>query len=720
MAITFNNGTFQLSNKHMCYAMRLLDGNLLHLHWGAPVNAEEIGVTVKGTAFCPTTAYENGSYFLGNLMQEYPFFGVDLRRPACSVELMNGCRAVEPKYKSHRIYDGKPMPQGLPAVYTEEDSEAQTLEIVLADSYAGIEIKLFYTIFNDLPVICRRAEIKNTNAGYAYIHAAASAALDFFDSDYKYMHLHGAWAREKHVEINDVHHGIQGFESLCGHSSHIENPFMALMRPDATEDSGDVYGFSLVYSGNHRFSIISDQNKRLRVMCGINPENFKWKIDEGESFATPEAVMVYSGDGLSGMSHAYHKLYRTRLCRGKYRDAVRPALINNWEGTYFDFDEEKLLKIAESGKNIGLELFVLDDGWFGERNSDDRSLGDWYVNKKKIPSGIDGLARKINALGMKFGLWFEPEMISENSDLFRAHPQWRICVPGREPHPSRQQFILNYAREDVQDYMIETLNSILKSADISYVKWDMNRSMSDIYNIMAAPDRQGETAHRYILGLYRVLESVTQTNPEVLFESCSGGGGRNDPGMMYYMPQNWASDDTDALERIYIQYGGSMVYPASTVGSHVSAVPNHQVGRTTPLAMRGTVAMAGMFGYELDLSKQSAEDIAEMKEQVELYKRIRPLVTFGDYYRLSSPYKERYAAWMFVSEDKESAVMSIAYMLAQPSHLCDRIRLKGLDPDAVYELDGKQIHGSTLMNYGFVFECNKDYSGMMYEIKKVK
>jgi len=533
------------------------------------------------------------------------------------------------------------------------------------------------------------------------------------------MHLTGTWAYEKRVEIVDVHKGTQGFESRRGASSHAENPFMAVMDKKATEDFGNVYGFSLVYSGNHKFTIDSDMTEIMRVQMGINPFNFKWKLEAGENFVTPEAVMVYSGDGMGEMSRTYHKLYRTRLCRGKFRDSERPILINNWEATYFNFDEEKIVEIAKSAKKLGIEMFVLDDGWFGKRDNDTTSLGDWFVDKSKLPCGIDGLAKRINEEGLKFGLWFEPEMISEKSKLFEMHPDWRFEVPGRTPHPSRNQYMLNLAREDVCDYVIEAVSNVLGNANIEYVKWDMNRNMSDIYFPGMPADRQGETMHRYILGLYRVLETITSEFPNVLFEGCSGGGGRNDAGMLYYMPQNWTSDDTDALERIDIQYGASMVYPAISMTAHVSAVPNHQVGRTTPLSFRGAVAMAGNFGYELNLAKMTDEEKEETIRQVNLYKEIRSTVLFGDLYRLSENTASNCYAWMYISEDKDTAVVTAAVMRGIPNPRKERIYLKGLEENAVYDVSGKLYYGSNLMYHGLDISLNKDYKDFMFILKKV-
>ena len=720
MPIKFYDNRFHIYNYKMSYSMEISRfGDLLHTYWGKRI-AEPVEGFEDNRSFSPTET-ETEQYSLCDTLLEYPVHGTtDLREPALSIELDNGCKVIEPRFKRYEIYEGKPKLEGLPAVYTEQDTEADTLEIVIADDFAGIEITLYYTVFNKLNVICRNAKITNTSDTHMYIDKVMSTSIDFFGDDYKYMHLPGAWALEKHVDINDVHKGTQGFESRRGASSHFENPFMAIMDKNASEDFGNVYGFSLVYSGNHKFAIESDMSNIMRVQMGINPFNFKWKLETGESFVTPETVLVYSSAGMGEMSRTYHKLYRTRLCRGKFRDKERPILINNWEATYFNFNEEKIVDIAKNAKKLGIEMLVLDDGWFGKRDDDTTSLGDWFVDKAKLPCGIDGLAKRINEEGLKFGLWFEPEMISEKSKLFEAHPDWRFEVPGRKAHPSRQQYILNLAKEEVCDYLIKAVGDVLENANIEYVKWDMNRNMSDVYFAGVPADKQGETMHRYILGLYRVLETLTSKFPNVLFEGCSGGGGRNDAGMLYYMPQNWTSDDTDAQERIDIQYGASMVYPSITMTAHVSAVPNHQVGRTTPLSFRGAVAMAGNFGYELDLSKMTDEEKEETIRQVKLYKQIRSTVMFGDLYRLCENCDGNYYAWMYLSEDKNTAVVTAAVRRGVPNAPRTRVYLKGLDENAVYEIEGKRFYGSNLMYHGIEISITKDYADFMYVLKKVE
>lgn len=723
MAISFKDNKFHLTGGSMSYIIMIgSGGDILNLYFGKSVDADDMFLPqeAQATFGCEDpTGVRNYSISVAPL--EYPSAGAgDFRSPAYEIRTDSGMQTPSIKYVSHEIIKGKPPISGLPSVYTENDDEAQTLIITAADKDAGIEVLLFYTIFENLNVICRHAEIKNISRPFIYLNNAQSVSYDFPAGEYEYLHLEGAWAREKHAEVNPVHKGTQGFESRRGASGHTENPFIAFFEKGANEDFGNVYGISLVYSGNHKFNIEVGAYESVRVQAGINPFCFSYRLEKGESFTTPEAVTVYSENGFAKMSQTFHKLYRTRLCRGKYRDSARPILINNWEATYFNFNKDKLLSIADYAQKIGLELFVLDDGWFGKRDDDTTSLGDWFVNTEKLGCTISTLADEINKRGLKFGLWFEPEMISEKSELYKSHPEWAIHVPGVIPQVGRQQLILDYTRPEVRDYIVKAVSDVLSSANIEYVKWDMNRNMSDAYSQALPPERQGEFYHRYILGLYDVLERITGAFPNILFEGCSGGGGRNDPGMLYYMPQNWASDNTDATERLFIQHGGSFVYPASTVGSHVSAVPNHQIGRISSLSMRGTVAMNGAFGYELDLSKLSKDELAEMQTQVQTYKRIRDIVMTGDFYRLSDPNKSRYYAWMYVNEDKSKAVYYFVVKSAKPNREVVKIRLKGLDENARYDVGGRIYSGKTLMNYGLTSVGNElECDNIMIEINRL-
>lgn len=717
MAIEFDNYTFHLFNKNISYCVKLTDlGDLMHCYWGKRVDRPIFEYALMPRASvttCDSVGKEN--YSLEALPMEYPFYGTsDLREPAAVVELANGSRVVEPRFESYKIYGGKPQIDGLPAVYAENDTEAQTLEITLCDKAEGIKVILFYTIFEDFDAICRSTKIINESGKHIYIDKIASVSMDFTNDNYKYIHLYGTHGKECQPEVCDVHKGTQGFDSKRGTSSHFANPFMVLADKSADENTGDVYGFSLAYSGNHRFEIIDDNYELMRVQAGINPFNFKWKLENGESFSSPEAVLVYSKNGLGDMSRTYHKLYRTRLCRGTWRDKVRPVLLNSWEGSAFNIDEQKLLNYAKKGSELGAELFVLDDGWFGTRNDDTTSLGDWFVNKNKLPNGLEFLANETNRLGLKFGLWFEPEMISEQSELFKKHPDWRICVPGRTPHPARNQYVLDLTRDEVCDYIIDAVSSVLESVNIEYVKWDMNRSISDAYSANLAPDRQGELMHRYVLGLYKILETVTSRFPNVLFESCSSGGGRFDPGMLYYMPQTWTSDNSDPIARTTIQYGTSLAYPAISMGAHFSATAARY-----DFDLGAAVAMAGNYGYELDVTKLSNDQCEIIKRQIELYKNIREIVSFGNQYRLTDDVSDTYCAWMYVSENQEAAVVTMVSKWVEPAESKKRILLKGLDENSLYEINGKSYSGSVLMNIGIEYVNSFRNTAKMLLLKKI-
>lgn len=720
--------TFHVQSRNVSYAMRIVkDGYLAHLYWGRkikPMGLKDPIPTTFRPSFQPNPFPEDERFSLDTLPQEYPGYGTsDFRSPAYQVRLADGTTISEFKYVRHRILPGKPKLKGLPAVYAESEDEAETLEIVLEDAVAKLRLIVRYTAFRDHDAIARSAEIENLGDRPVRVLRLLSASVDFPRADFDAVHLWGSWTRERHIARRALMPGVQAIESRRGASSHQHNPFLAVVSPDATEDQGEVYGFSLVYSGSFLAQAEVDQFASTRVSIGLNPFDFEWLLEAGESLQTPEAVLVYSHEGLGGMSRTYHKLYRTRLCRGVYRDKERPILINNWEATYFDFDEEKLMRIVHAAKELGIELFVLDDGWFGRRNDDKRSLGDWFVNREKLPGGLEGLAAKVNEQGLQFGLWVEPEMISPDSELYRAHPDWCLHVPDRRRTTGRMQLVLDYSRQDVRDAIYEQLAAIFSSVPIAYVKWDMNRNMTEIGSAALPPERQRETAHRYMLGLYELLERITLAFPNILFESCAGGGGRFDPGMLYYMPQTWTSDDTDAIERLKIQYGTSLVYPVSAMGSHVSAVPNHQVHRITSLKTRGHVAMSGNFGYELDLSKLSEEEKAEVREQVAEYKAIRRLVQQGDFYRLLSPFEGNDTAWQFVSEDKSEAYAVFVRTLAVPNGPLTRLRFKGLDPDKTYALRGtdRVYGGDELMYAGLpIPDLEGDFRSVTFRLTEVR
>ena len=727
-SIVYNqdNNTFILNSNKTSYILKVLDsGHLAHLYWGRRLRSTNLDYVIRsrnwGSFLANTDNKEN--FMLESIPQEYPGYGAtDLRSPALQLQFSDGTSATDFRYVSHKIYEGKNKLENLPATYTENNDEATTLEIVLKDTLKPVEIVLTYSVFKDFDAITRNVKVRNVGYEDVKILRVLSANVDFNDDDFDMIQLSGSWARERHFIRQPLRSGSQSIESRRGASSHAQNPFIALARKDTTEIKGDIYGFSFVYSGNFLANVEVDMFYNSRVQIGINPFDFSWLLKENEEFQSPESVLVYSPNGMTGMSHIYHNLYGKRLARGEHRDKIRPILINNWEATYFDFNETSIKNIAKEASNLGMELFVLDDGWFGKRNNDDCSLGDWFVNEEKIKGGLGKLSKEIYDMGLQFGLWFEPEMVCPVSELYEKHPDWCIHIPGRIRSEARMQLILDLSRDDVCDYIIETLSKVLSSASISYVKWDMNRNMTEIGSAKLQPERQRELPHRYMLGLYRIMEELTTAFPHILFESCSGGGGRFDPGMLYYMPQTWTSDNTDAIERLKIQYGTSLVYPNVSMGCHVSAIPNHQVHRMTPLNTRGVVAMSGNFGYELDITKLSDEEKEMIKEQIKNYKEIRETIQFGDYYRLSSPFEDNDVAWMFVSKDKKEVVVSFVRQSALPHPKFESLKLVGLEEDASYEVVGenKVFGGDELMYVGLnVPQLVGDYDAKMWVLRKI-
>lgn len=728
------NKAFNLQTKSSSYVFFILEDKLvIHSHYGKRINNTE---NIYDTMFVKSGGHtpmdrdiKTHSWFTSNgSMQEYSFAGsVDRRQTAFEAFYPNGSNATYPYYKSHKIYKGKPKLKGLPATYVENDEEATTLELVLRDDAENMEFTLRYTVFEELDAIARNVEITNCGNETVKLNSALSMSVDFPDRDFDMISLYGAWARERQFQRRQLFSGVQHVETLTGVSGHNYSPFLGLARPDANEESGEVYGFSLVYSGNHYEGVSVNPCDISRVMVGINPASFGWNLGAGETFVTPEVVMVYSDEGLGKMSRIYHKLYRTRLVRGKYRDAYRPVLLNNWEATYFNFNEEKILALGKKAAEIGVELLVLDDGWFGKRNDDKTSLGDWFENREKLPNGIDGLAKKVNDLGLKFGLWYEPEMISPDSELCRKHPEWVLKAPERENSLGRNQCVLDLTRKDVCDYVKGFLTEMLTKANISYVKWDMNRLFSEIGSLELEPEQFCEIPHRYVLNLYDILEEITTKFPDLLIEGCAGGGGRYDAGMLYYVPQFWCSDDSDAIERCYIQYGTSMVMPATTMGAHVSITPNHQVGRMTPLNTRGYMAMCGTFGYEIDLLSVSQQDLDEMKEQIKEFKELRDTIHYGNQYRLISPYDTKDSAFhpisncvSYVSDDKSKCVTFHVTILGRANPGEKRLKFRGLDENAVYieKSTGKKYGGDLLMNIGLLVLDKKDYESQLIILEK--
>ena len=761
MAIIFHKQSkcFHLYNNEVSYIMRIMEnGQLENLYYGKKIHDKEDFAYFHDEAMRSQMSVcipEPGLLSMQYTRQEYPSYGTgDYRSPAVTIAQENGSRIIDFKYAGHEIYSGKKEILPLPATYVEEKEEAETLEVTLHDNVMDTDLILSYTIYEAYPVITRNTKFVHKGKEKIVLERAMSASVEFLDMDYEMVQLSGGWSRERYVKNRKLEMGIQSIQSLNGTCCGAEhNPFLALKRPHTTESQGEVYGFSLVYSGNYLGQVEVSTFDMTRVMMGINPEDFSWELKSGESFQTPEVVMVYSDKGLNKMSQTYHRLYRKRLMHGEWRDKARPILLNNWEATYFDFNEEKILTIAKKAKEAGVELFVLDDGWFGARNDDYRGLGDWYVNLEKLPDGISGLSKKVEELGLKFGLWVELEMVNKDSDLYRAHPDWIISAPNRFESHARHQNVLDFSRNEVVDYIYEMIAKVIRESSISYIKWDMNRYMSEPYSKGSAPCEQGKVMHKYILGVYDLYTRLTTEFPHILFESCASGGARFDPAMLYFAPQTWCSDDTDASERTKIQYGTSYVYPIVSMGSHVSAVPNHQMHRITPIETRANVAYFGTFGYELDLNLLSDAEIETVKKQIAFMKEHRELIQMdGDFYRLLSPFEGNETAWMVVSSDKTQAVAAFYQRLNKVNASWLRLKLDGLDANTKYEVscdmapvtsydakiaeayghktDGDsvktyQAYGDELMSAGIPIdreELNKkggDFASLLYTLKKV-
>ena len=761
MAIIFHKQSkcFHLYNNEVSYIMRIMEnGQLENLYYGKKIHDKEDFAYFHDEAMRSQMSVcipEPGLLTIQYTRQEYPSYGTgDYRSPAVTIAQENGSRIIDFKYAGHEIYSGKKEILPLPATYVEGKEEAETLEVTLHDNVMDTDLILSYTIYEAYPVITRNTKFVHKGKEKIVLERAMSASVEFLDMDYEMVQLSGGWSRERYVKNRKLEMGIQSIQSLNGTCCGAEhNPFLALKRPHTTESQGEVYGFSLVYSGNYLGQVEVSTFDMTRVMMGINPEDFSWELKSGESFQTPEVVMVYSDKGLNKMSQTYHRLYRKRLMHGEWRDKARPILLNNWEATYFDFNEEKILTIAKKAKEAGVELFVLDDGWFGARNDDYRGLGDWYVNLEKLPDGISGLSKKVEELGLKFGLWVELEMVNKDSDLYRAHPDWIISAPNRFESHARHQNVLDFSRKEVVDYIYEMIAKVIRESSISYIKWDMNRYMSEPYSKGSAPCEQGKVMHKYILGVYDLYTRLTTEFPHILFESCASGGARFDPAMLYFAPQTWCSDDTDASERTKIQYGTSYVYPIVSMGSHVSAVPNHQMHRITPIETRANVAYFGTFGYELDLNLLSDAEIETVKKQIAFMKEHRELIQMdGDFYRLLSPFEGNETAWMVVSSDKTQAVAAFYQRLNKVNASWLRLKLDGLDANTKYEVscdmapvasyDAKiaeayghkteedsvktyQAYGDELMSAGIPIdreELNKkggDFASLLYTLKKV-
>lgn len=724
---------FHIYNQQISYIIEIMEnGQLGNLYYGRHVKDRESFAYLHEEMPRPLAAFAAeapSTLCLQYTKQEYPSYGTgDFRYGACSIEQKNGSRITKFEYATHLIYEGKKKIEPLPATYVENKKEATSIEIRLYDKVIDTDLILTYTIYEDLPVVTRHAKYVHKGEEPIILQNAMSVCIDLPDKEYDMIQLSGAWARERYITIRPLEQGIQSIYSMRGASSAEHNPFLALKRKNTTEEEGEIYGFSLVYSGSFLGQAEVCSHDTTRVMMGIHPEAFSWQLQQGESFQTPEAVMVYSSHGINRMSQTYHTLYRTRLVRGYWRDRERPVLLNNWEATYMDFSEYDILRIAAKAKEAGVELFVLDDGWFGTRDDDNQGLGDWYVNHKKLPNGIAGLSRNVEELDMRFGLWIEPEMVNKDSDLYRTHPDWILSTPERFESPSRQQYVLDYSRKEVVDYIYKMLDNIISESKISYIKWDMNRYITECYSRAMAPCEQGKVMHRYILGVYDLYTRLTTKYPEILFESCSSGGARFDPGMLYFAPQTWCSDDTDASERLKIQYGTSLVYPISSIGAHVSAVPNHQLHRVTPISTRANVAFFGAFGYELDLNQLSKEEIQAVKEQIAYYKQYRKLIQQGVFYRIKSPFENNDTAWIVVSKDKSEAIAAYYQQLNRVNDGWLRFRLTGLEEEMIYEVSAfgttQKFYGCELMYAGIPINRRKladdigDFASILYNIKK--
>ncbi len=685
--------------------------DLLHYYYGKKLADREYkAIAMKDENQC---AFLPEGYTLENYRQEYPSYGYsDLKSPAYDVFNSDGNNISMLKVTDIKIKDGVYNPCGLPHIL-QKDNTAQTSYITLCDEVINLEVTLIYTVFDEYDVIIRSAEFKNLSDKPIRIDRAYSSCLELYTEKRDVIYFPGSWARERYMERAEIRHGEKiDISNARGGSGHNMNPFAIVCNENANENYGEAIGFSLIYSGNHSTYIESDADLNLRIMQGINPQDFSYTLNPNENLETPQSVICYSLNGIGGVSRELNRLYRNNLCRSKWANKDRPILINNWEATYFDFTEDKLVSLAKTAKETGIELFVLDDGWFGSRNDDFQGLGDWFVNKSKLPSGIDGLSQKINDVGLKFGIWIEPEMVNPNSDLFRAHPDWVIHVPNRQPTLSRNQLILDLTRKEVRDYIVKSISNIL-SQGVSYVKWDMNRPMTDM-------PRPGYN-YEYTLGYYDILDRLTKAFPHILFEGCASGGGRFDAGALHYVPQIWTSDNSDAVARLKIQYSTSIGYPLSSISAHVTASPNHQNGRITPLKTRADVAYAGMFGYELDITQMSNEDIEEIKKQISFYKSIRTLIRTADFYRLQSPYETNYCTWQAVSPDKNEAFVMSCKIETVRDKENNYIKLYGLDSSATYTdtLTGKTYYGDELLNRGIMFEYElKDFSTVIMHLVK--
>lgn len=710
--ITFNEEkkVFKLDTPKSSYVFGVEDefGYLVHYYYGKKIKTDNVRhLAISDKNFLPCENKREKMTFVDCTPFEYSTKGVgDFRTASLAIEDSKGSCASEFSYVSHKITKGKKVMDKLPSTFAEE-KDCDVLEVTLEDKCLGLKLVLVYGVFNDVDAITRSVRVINEGKESIFLDRVYSMNVDFYPGEYELITLFGSWARERTIDRLPLRHGYQGVSSQRGITSAQEHPFIGLVTPETTQTQGEVYGFNFVYSGNFDASVYLNQFSAPRVSMGINPETFMWKLEVGACFECPEAVMVYSDEGLGKMTRTFHDLYRKHLIRSPYKDKKRPILINNWEATYFDFNTEKLLSIARQAAASGIEMLVMDDGWFGKRNDDNSSLGDWYVNEDKLPGGLKYLVDEVNKLGLKFGIWMEPEMVCPDSDLYRAHPDWAIQIEGREAGLCRNQYVLDITREEVLEHTWNSIKNVLSSANIEYLKWDMNRPIADVGSMGLDSDRMGEFFHRYTLAVYELQRRVTETFPKLLLENCSSGGARFDPGMLFFSPQIWCSDDTDAMERLTIQEGTALIYPLSTMGAHVSDCPNHVLGRTTDFETRGHVALAGTFGYELDITKISDEEKAMIPKQVEMYHKYNDLVREGDYYRIASVRENGYYdSWMVKSKDDKEILLTYVSVINRANNKPFRVRLQGLDPSKEYRLEetGEVYGADVLMNAGLVME----------------
>lgn len=735
MSVTYipESRIFKLDTDHTSYLIGVTeDGYVGHLYYGEKLRHAASTEAFRVENFpTPGVLPRDKQAFLSAFPFEYPTAGVGDYRESC-LDLVdaNGAPGCELRYENYDVADGKYALEALPASFAADEEGVQTLSLHLKDAVLKVDVTLLYGVFPKEDVITRSVVVTNNSSEAVTIRRVLSAGFDMDNRDFEMIGLFGSWGRERHPERIRLHHGRQILSSCRGVSSPQESPFMAVMTPQATQTSGEVYGFSLVYSGGFEACADVSMFDSARLVMGIQPNGFSWQLNPSEHFTAPEAVLTYSAAGLDEMTLHYHHFYRDHLIRNPYRGRLRPVLVNNWEGTFFDFDEEKLYRIAVDAKNFGMDMFVMDDGWFGARNDDNRGLGDWYVNEDKLRGGLDALVQRVKALGLKFGIWVEPEMVNEDSDLYRAHPDWALKIARRDPTRGRNQLVLDISRKEVRDHIMDQILKVLHGTEIDYVKWDMNRYLADLESAALPADRQGELLHRYVLGLYEMQARLLEECPGLLFENCSSGGARFDAGMLYYSPQIWCSDDTDAIERLRIQEGTAMVFPLCTMGAHVSKCPNDQVGRNTPFETRANVALAGTFGYELVLSELPESDREKIKDQVARYHRFHPLEEEGDYYRLHSWTDDKpFDVWMVAAADGSEALLTYVQVLGRPAWRSENVRLRGLDPERQYQLEvvsgegGEQIQplrwGDELMQEGLLMPTLHDFESRLIYIRAI-